>query len=80
MEKTGMASRRQCCASFVMVGSSKHAASSAFDSHKIGSLLTVANRWDEKAGLRRDAIRSQVINALEGARDKGDRQWRRLAL
>jgi hypothetical protein len=31
-------------------------------------------RWDEKAGLRRDAIRSQVIDALEGARDKGDRQ------
>jgi hypothetical protein len=23
------------------------------------------NRWDEKAGLRRDAIRSQVIDALE---------------
>jgi len=22
-------------------------------------------RWDEKAGLRRDAIRSQVIDALE---------------
>jgi len=31
-------------------------------------------RWDEKAGLRRDAIGSQVIDALEGARDKGDRQ------
>jgi hypothetical protein len=25
----------------------------------------VANRWDEKAGLRRDAVRSQVINVLE---------------
>ena len=25
----------------------------------------VAIRWDEKAGLRRDAIRSQVIDALE---------------
>jgi hypothetical protein len=23
------------------------------------------NRWDEKAGLRRDAIGSQVIDALE---------------
>jgi hypothetical protein len=23
------------------------------------------SRWDEKAGLRRDAIRSQVIGALE---------------
>ena len=22
-------------------------------------------RWDEKAGLRRDAVRSQVINVLE---------------
>ena len=27
--------------------------------------LTVANRWDEKAGLRRDAVRSQVIDVLE---------------
>jgi hypothetical protein len=27
-----------------------------------------------RAGLRRDAIGSQVIDALEGARDKGDRQ------
>jgi hypothetical protein len=31
---------------------------------------TIANvtdeiRWDEKAGLRRDAVRSQVIDALE---------------
>jgi hypothetical protein len=24
-----------------------------------------ANRWDEKAGLRRDALSSQVIDALE---------------
>jgi hypothetical protein len=23
-----------------------------------------ANRWDEKAGLRRDAVRSQVIDVL----------------
>jgi hypothetical protein len=28
-------------------------------------IATNANRWDEKAGLRRDAIRSQVIDALE---------------
>ena len=28
-------------------------------------LSTVANRWDENAGLRRDAIGSQVIDALE---------------
>ncbi len=27
--------------------------------------LTAVIRWDEKAGLRRDAIRSQVIDALE---------------
>jgi len=27
--------------------------------------IVVVNRWDEKAGLRRDAIRSQVIDALE---------------
>ena len=26
---------------------------------------TSVNRWDEKAGLRRDAIGSQVIDALE---------------
>jgi hypothetical protein len=25
----------------------------------------VANRWDEKAGLQRDALSSQVIDALE---------------
>ena len=36
--------------------------------------ITDEIRWDEKAGLRRDAIRSQVIDALKGARDKGDRQ------
>jgi len=27
--------------------------------------LTVVTRWDEKAGLRRDAVRSQVIDVLE---------------
>jgi hypothetical protein len=27
--------------------------------------LTGETRWDEKAGLRRDAVRSQVIDALE---------------
>ena len=27
--------------------------------------VTDVNRWDEKTGLRRDAIRSQVIDALE---------------
>jgi hypothetical protein len=27
--------------------------------------ITVAIRWDEKAGLRRDAVGSQVIDALE---------------
>jgi hypothetical protein len=32
------------------------------------------NRWYEKAGLRRDAISSQVIDALKGAGDKGDQQ------
>jgi hypothetical protein len=37
-------------------------------------------RWDEKAGLRRDAIRSQwIIDALE-AQKKGDRPWTRVAL
>ena len=28
------------------------------------STMTVAIRWDEKAGLRRDAVRSQVIDVL----------------
>jgi hypothetical protein len=28
-------------------------------------ISTDANRWDEKAGLRRDALSSQVIDALE---------------
>ena len=28
-------------------------------------LTTSENRWDEKAGLRRDAVRSQVIDVLE---------------
>ena len=27
--------------------------------------LTVVIRWNEKAGLRRDAVRSQVIDVLE---------------
>jgi hypothetical protein len=27
--------------------------------------ITGEVRWDEKAGLRRDAVRSQVIDALE---------------
>ena len=30
-----------------------------------GEFSTVVNRWDEKAGLRRDAVRSQVIDVLE---------------
>ena len=38
-------------------------------------------KWDEKAGLRRDAVRSQVIyRRARSARDKGHRQRRRLAL
>jgi hypothetical protein len=32
--------------------------------------ITSENRWDEKAGLRRDAICSQVINALEAQETK----------
>ena len=28
------------------------------------------HRWDEKAGLRRDAVGSQVINALEAQKIK----------
>jgi hypothetical protein len=29
------------------------------------SMLIDVNRWDEKAGLRRDAVGSQVIDVLE---------------
>jgi hypothetical protein len=34
------------------------------------SAVDIAIRWDEKAGLRRDAIRSQVIDALEAQKIK----------
>jgi hypothetical protein len=30
-----------------------------------GYKITVVIRWDEKAGLRRDAVGSQVIDVLE---------------
>ena len=33
-------------------------------------VITVEIRWDENAGLRRDAISSQVIDALEAQGDK----------
>jgi len=38
--------------------------------------ITVEIRWDEKAGLRRDAIRSQVIGALEAQeiKETGDEE------
>jgi hypothetical protein len=32
--------------------------------------ITVESRWDEKAGLRRDAVGSQVIDALEAQEKK----------
>jgi hypothetical protein len=35
------------------------------DSTRLYYESTDANRWDEKAGLRRDAVRSQVIDVLE---------------
>jgi len=35
--------------------------------------VTVEIRWDEKAGLRRDAVRPQGIDVLK-AQIKGDRQ------
>jgi hypothetical protein len=35
-----------------------------------GSVMTDETRWDENAGLRRDAISSQVIDALEAQGDK----------
>ena len=36
-----------------------------FHQTEAGSAVTSVIRWDEKAGFRRDAIRSQVIDALE---------------
>ena len=36
-------------------------------------LIAVDTRWDEKAGLRRDAVRSQV-STCSRHREKGDRQ------
>jgi hypothetical protein len=36
-----------------------------FCKESINRMIADVNRWDEKAGLRRDAIRSQVIDALE---------------
>jgi hypothetical protein len=39
------------------------AADRAVVSHKTRS-IDDENRWDEKTGLRRDAVRSQVIDAL----------------
>ncbi len=35
-----------------------------YHSHKGGVGMVYVTRWDEKAGLRRDAVRSQVIDAL----------------
>jgi len=32
--------------------------------------MTDEIRWDEKAGVRRDAVRSQVIDALEAQKIK----------
>ena len=34
-------------------------------SNSSGASMIVVNRWDEKAGLRRDAIGSQVIDVLK---------------
>jgi hypothetical protein len=38
--------------------------------------LTIENRWDEKAGLLRDALSSQVIDALEARKieETGDEE------
>ena len=32
--------------------------------------ISVVIRWDEKAGVRRDAVRSRVIDALEAQKIK----------
>jgi hypothetical protein len=55
---------------------SSHAQSARRGGVELRQLIsTDVIRWDEKAGLRTGCgVRSQVIDALEGARDKGDRQ------
>jgi hypothetical protein len=50
--------------SFREAFSATRSVSAGFDSVE-GSEILDAIRWDEKAGLRRDAVRSQVIDALE---------------
>src|SRR5262245_23785531 len=45
----------------------------------VSESVTPFTRWDEKAGLLRDAIRSQWFDVLKAQR-KGDRRCRRLAL
>jgi len=52
------APERKC---LTAIGCAMNAAHSSF----CGLSTIGVNRWDEKAGLRRDAIRSQVIDALE---------------
>jgi hypothetical protein len=37
----------------------------AADATRYGQGIVVVIRWDEKAGLRRDAVGSQVIDVLE---------------
>jgi hypothetical protein len=71
-----------CCGSWQFAGSQtaivKKAATTSVENHLfIRALSHDSNdviRWDENAGLRRDAISSQVIDALEAQGDKGDRQ------
>jgi hypothetical protein len=48
-------------------------ASAARVLHPFKGRLVGLNRWDEKAGLRRDAVRSQVIDALEAQEIKETR-------
>src|SRR5450755_2365548 len=43
-------------------------------------MIAGANRWDEKAGLRTGCCTLPSYRRARSARDKGDRQRRRLAL
>jgi hypothetical protein len=44
-----------------------------FDARDERRESTDDNRWDEKAGLQRDALSSQVIDALEARRQEDRR-------
>ena len=49
---------------FIDAHSLSPTAAESRERHKLHVMMTGDNRWDEKAGLRRDAVRSQVSDVL----------------